>query len=47
MIEQLAAVAGKIAFLPLGKSLFWPAKSPRNAQSSSAFSADITGNPKK
>jgi hypothetical protein len=39
--------ARKIAFLALGKHLFWVNERPKNADSSSAFAADIRGNLKK
>jgi hypothetical protein len=42
-----AAPAGKIAFLPLEKRLFFLGEHPKNADCSSAFAADIRGNPKK
>jgi len=42
-----AALARKIAFPPLEKRLFWPHEPPKNADSSSAFAADIRGILKK
>jgi len=37
----------KIAFLALEKRLFFSGEPPKNADCSSAFAADIRGNPKK
>src|SRR5207249_1378912 len=50
MIEQLARLQcwlAKLLFLPGGKGLFWLNEPPKNADSSSAFAADIRGIPKK
>jgi hypothetical protein len=49
MIEQLARPRrlGKLLFLTLEKRLFFSGEPPKNADCSSAFAADIRGNPKK
>jgi hypothetical protein len=40
-------MAGKIAFVPFGRHLFWLNERLKNADSSSAFAADIRGNRQK
>ena len=45
--RRRGAPAWEAAFLPLEKRLFWPNETPKNADSSSAFAADIRGNLKK
>ncbi len=42
-----AVPAGKIAFLRPRNHLLWPEEHPKNADSSSAFAADIRGRLKK